>query len=154
MVRSGISGLAATLADVTTLIVLVEIARIPVALAAFLGAASGAGAGFLISKYWAFEDPAPIRLQQLLAFASVALCTACFMAVAMQLFAVALGLPYLAAKAAAAATIFVLWSYPAQRRWVFRTAARAADLTASVASQLGESRVSRRLDAVGGPASP
>lgn len=139
MVRTGISGVIATVIDVTMLVFLVEIVRMPLALAAFLGAASGAGANYLVSKYWAFRCTAPINIKQLVTFAIVAFCTACFMAIAMQIFAVELGLPYLAAKAIAAAVVFVLWSYPAQARWVFRAAERAADLTVEVAHEMRES---------------
>jgi putative flippase GtrA len=139
MVRTGISGVIATVIDVTTLIFLVEVVRVPVALAAFLGAASGAGANYVVSKYWAFKETAPVNVKQLLTFGIVALCTACFMAAAMQVFAVGMGLPYLAAKGIAAALVFVLWSYPAQARWVFRAAERAADLTVEVAHEMRES---------------
>ena len=78
-------------------------------------------ASFAVSKYVAFRDPSPVRLRQVAAFALVALATALFTAIAMQVAAVALGVPYLVAKALCAALVFVLWSYPAQRRLVFRS---------------------------------
>jgi putative flippase GtrA len=40
----------------------------------------------------------------------------------MQLVAVDLHVPYLLAKSICAAVVFVLWSYPAQKRLVFRAA--------------------------------
>jgi hypothetical protein len=47
------------------------------------------------------------------------------MALAMQLVAVKLGVPYLLAKLICAATVFAVWTYPAQRRLVFRRRAHA-----------------------------
>jgi hypothetical protein len=49
----------------------------------------------------------------------VAAATALLMAAAMQLFAVELGVPYLAAKVVCSALVFLAWTYPAQRRLVF-----------------------------------
>jgi hypothetical protein len=42
------------------------------------------------------------------------------MALAMHLVAVTLGVPYLVAKLICAAVVFAAWTYPAQRRIVFR----------------------------------
>jgi hypothetical protein len=47
------------------------------------------------------------------------------MALAMQLVSVELGVPYLFAKLLCAAAVFAVWTYPAQRRLVFRRAAPA-----------------------------
>jgi hypothetical protein len=43
----------------------------------------------------------------------------------MQLVAVRLGVPYLLAKLICAAIVFAVWTYPAQRRLVFRRPAHA-----------------------------
>jgi putative flippase GtrA len=58
-------------------------------------------------------------------FGLVAVVTAIWMALAMQLVAVELGVPYLLAKLICAAVVFAVWTYPAQRRLVFRRTARA-----------------------------
>jgi putative flippase GtrA len=52
-------------------------------------------------------------------FGLVAVGTAVLMALAMSVVAVGMGVPYLKAKAICAATVFLFWSYPAQRRFVF-----------------------------------
>jgi hypothetical protein len=52
--------------------------------------------------------------------------TAAFTAAAIHILAVLIGIPYLIAKAIAAALVFVLWTYPAQARLVFPEAAEAA----------------------------
>lgn len=115
---AAIGGISGSVLDVAVLVLCVE-SGVPVALAAFLGAAAGAGACFVANKYWAFRDPRPLTLRQVSTFGLVAVGTAVLMALAMSVVAVGMGVPYLKAKAICAATVFLLWSYPAQRRFVF-----------------------------------
>ena len=119
MLAAGFGGLAATAVDVTLLVLQVEHGT-HVALAAFLSAAAGAAVGFTLNKYIAFRDRTPITLNQLGRFGAVAVTTALLMALAMQLLAVKLGAPYLAAKVVCSIVVFLAWTYPAQRRVVFR----------------------------------
>jgi putative flippase GtrA len=119
MVTAGLGGISATVVDVTLLVLMVEHGT-PVALAAFIAASCGAAVGFTMNKYIAFRDRSPISFMQCGRFALVAVATALLMAGAMQLFAVQLGLPYLAAKVVCSALVFLAWTYPAQRRLVFR----------------------------------
>ena len=123
MIRVGVSGVVATSIDVATLIFLVEVVGCHVTLAAFLAAALGGVSNFLINKYWAFRDGSPIDLRQVSVYAFVSLITAAFVAAAVHLLAVVMVLPYLLAKAIAAALVFVVWTYPAQARLVFPMAA-------------------------------
>jgi putative flippase GtrA len=116
------SGVCATAVDVAVLILLVESGTSHVTLAAFLAAASGGAANFLLNKYWAFKDRSRIDLRQVVSYAFVSLVTALFVAAAVHVFAVLIGLPYLLAKAIAAALAFALWTYPAQSKIVFRRA--------------------------------
>jgi putative flippase GtrA len=118
-------GAVGSVIDIATLVLMVE-GGAPVAGAAFCGAAAGAAMNFLLNKYVAFRDRSPITPQQLARFGFVAVATAVLMALAMQLVAVELGVPYLIAKLICAAAVFAVWSYPAQRRLVFRRAAHAA----------------------------
>lgn len=115
---AAIGGIVGSVLDIAVLVLCVE-NGVPVALAAFLGAAAGAGACFLANKYWAFRDPRPLTLRQVSTFGLVAVGTALLMALAMSVVAVGMGVPYLKAKAICAAAVFLLWSYPAQRRFVF-----------------------------------
>lgn len=110
--------------DVSVLVLMVEHgARVPVA--AFCGAAAGAVMNFVLNKYFAFRDRSPLGARQIARFALVAVATAILMALAMELVAVRLGVPYLLAKLVCAATVFAVWTYPAQRRLVFRRTAHA-----------------------------
>ena len=121
VINAGLGGGAATAVDVTVLIALVETGT-PVAAAAFVAAACGAVVGFVWGKYLAFRDRSPLAARQLIRYAGVALATALLMAVAMQLFAVELHVPYVLAKLMCSALVFAAWTYPAQRRFVFRRA--------------------------------
>lgn len=118
LVAAALGGIAGTVIDVVALVALVA-GGMPVPAAAFLGAAAGAGAGFLTSKYWAFRDPRPLSLRQVSAFGLVAFGTALLMAASMALVAGVAGVPTLHAKAICAALVFLVWTFPAQRRFVF-----------------------------------
>ena len=72
----------------------------------------------------AFRDRSPVTLQQLGRFGCVAVATALLMAACMQIVAVKLGAPVLVAKVVCSAVIFVAWTYPAQRRLVFKPRTR------------------------------
>ena len=119
MVAAGLGGVASTTADIAALVLLVEVLALSVPLAAFLASAVGAVVNFVLNKYIAFRDRTPITLQQLGRFGVVAVATALLMALSMKIVAVELGVPYLIAKLICAASVFVVWTYPAQRRLVF-----------------------------------
>jgi putative flippase GtrA len=121
MLAAGVSGGAATAVDVSTLVLMVRHGT-PIPLAAFMGCAAGAVVCFTLNKYIAFRDRSKVTWQQLVRFGLVAVATALLMALAMELIAVQLGVPYLLAKVICAALVFVAWSYPAQRRLVFAAA--------------------------------
>lgn len=118
MFTAGLGGVAATVVDMTALVLQVK-SGMPVAAAAFLAAAAGAAVGFLMNKHVAFRDRSPITVEQCARFGAVAVATALLMAVAMQLLAVKLGVNLVVAKLLCSAIVFVAWTYPAQRRLVF-----------------------------------
>jgi putative flippase GtrA len=115
---SGLAGLGATAVDVAALAAQVH-RGIPIALAAFVAATLGACVGFVLNKHVAFRDRSKITMPQLARFAIVALGTALLVAAGMELVAVQLHVPYLAAKALCSLAVFAAWTYPAQRRLVF-----------------------------------
>jgi len=119
MAAAGLGGIGATVVDVSLLVLMVKHGT-AVALAAFIAAACGAAVGFTMNKYIAFRDRTPLSIKQCGRFALVAVATALLMAVAMQILAVKLGAPVLVAKIICSALVFLGWTYPAQRRLVFR----------------------------------
>ena len=124
LATAGVGGAVGTGLDIAVLVLLVEHGT-SVPVAAFFGAAAGALVNFAINKYVAFRDHSRISAMQLARFGLVTVATAILMAVAMQLVAVDLGVPYLLAKLICAAVVFAVWTYPAQRRLVFRRVAPA-----------------------------
>jgi putative flippase GtrA len=123
MFSAGLGGVAATTVDVVVLLLLVKHGT-PVAAAAFIAAATGAVVGFTMNKYIAFRDRSPVTFEQLARFAGVAVASALLMAMGMQIVAVKIGAPVLVAKVICSALIFVAWTYPAQRRLVFKPRTR------------------------------
>jgi putative flippase GtrA len=122
MATAGISGVAATATDVGALLVMVHLLHVAVPVAAFFAASLGAVVCFLLNKHIAFRDRTPVTWSQVARFGFVAVANAFLMAVAMKLVAVDLHVNILIAKLVCAAAVFVAWTYPAQRRLVFRTA--------------------------------
>lgn len=130
---AGLGGLGATSLDIAVLAALIT-AGAPVAIAAFLGSAVGAVACFLANRRFAFRDRSPISMKQAGAFGLVSVGTALLMAAAMHVTVVLMGIPYLIAKVFCASAAFFLWSYPAQKRFVFsRPAMPELDPSASIA---------------------
>jgi putative flippase GtrA len=127
ILTAGAGGGVATAVDASVLVVLVE-SGTPVPLAAFIAAACGAVVGFAWGKYLAFRDRSPLALPQVARFAGVAVTTALLMALAMEVFAVQLRVPYLLAKIVCSALVFATWTYPAQRRFVFAANAEEMEL--------------------------
>ena len=120
MLTAGAGGAVATGCDLVGLVLLVELTGIAVPAAAFLASAVGAVVCFLWNKHIAFRDRTPVTAGQLARFGLVAVATASLMAMTMQVAAVRLRVPYVIAKLACAAVVFLVWTYPAQRRLVFR----------------------------------
>ena len=119
VMRVSASSVLATAVDIAALIALVEVAAMHVTVAAFVAAVCGGVTNFLVNKYWAFADGEPLDVRQVSLYVLVSLANAMFVAASLHVFAVLIGVPYLLAKAAAAALVFVLWSYPAQAKLVF-----------------------------------
>jgi len=125
LLTAGFGGVVATLFDISALVLMVE-NGVDVPVAAFFAAGAGAAMNFLLNKYIAFRDRSPICLKQLSRFGAVAVTTALLMALSMKVVAVELGVQYMLAKLLCAAVIFVVWTYPAQKKLVFRRRLSAA----------------------------
>jgi putative flippase GtrA len=131
MIAAGISGAAATAVDVAALVLLVQHGT-PVALAAFVASAAGAAVCFTSNKYIAFRDRGPVTWKQLGRFGIVAVTTALLMAALMEVVAVKLAVPYLIAKLICSGLVFLAWTYPAQRRLVFRSPSQSLSMRLSI----------------------
>ena len=121
LLAASTSGVLSTGIDLGALILLVH-HHVSVPVATFAAALTGAVANFALNKYVAFRDRSPINLRQLARFHAVFVVAALLMAGAMELVVARLGAPMIAAKLACAAIVFAVWTYPAQRRFVFARA--------------------------------
>lgn len=121
MLVAGMGGVLGTTADVLVLMSLVALG-VSIPLSAFVAASVGAVVCFALNKYVAFRDRTPISVDQLVRFGLVALANALALSLLMKLVAVELGVPVLPAKLLCAAVVFFAWTYPAQRRLVFKRA--------------------------------
>jgi putative flippase GtrA len=119
MSAAALGGIAATATDVVALMGLIAMG-VAIPVSAFLAASLGAVVCFAINKHVAFKDKTPLSLDQVARFAFVAVTNACALALLMKLFAVEMSVPVLPAKLISAAIVFVCWTYPAQRRLVFK----------------------------------
>jgi putative flippase GtrA len=122
MLAAGLGGAVGSMFDVVTLVVLVKLTPTSIPLAAFLAAGVGAVVCFVMNKYIAFRDAAPVTIEQVVRFGLVAVATGILTAGAMKVVAVDLHVPVVIAKAICAALVFVAWTFPAQRRFVFKPA--------------------------------
>jgi putative flippase GtrA len=128
LVVSGVGGALGTGIDVLVLLGLVRLG-LPIPLAAFFAATNGACLCFMVNKYFAFQDRSPLRFEQLARFIVVALGSAILIAALMKIVAVELAVPLVPAKLLCAAIVFLIWTYPVQRRVVFpRTQSPAASM--------------------------
>jgi putative flippase GtrA len=123
VVTAGLNGAVATAVDVGSLILLHGHLHVPVAAAAFVASTAGGVTNFVMNKYLAFHDHSRVTPRQLARFGGVALVTACLLALTMQIVSVWLGVEYVVAKILCAAIVFVIWTYPAQRKLVFKRSA-------------------------------
>jgi putative flippase GtrA len=124
LLAAGVAGALGTGLDLVVLVWLVA-HHAPIPLASFVATLAGAATKLTLKKNVAFNDRSPLTFAQVVRFDVVALVAALLMAAAMKLATATLGLPVVAAKLACAAVVFVIWTYPAQRRLVFVRGAEA-----------------------------
>lgn len=117
--RSLVTSLATTALDFGTLVGLTELAGVNYVLATWLGTVVGALANFIINKLWAFsarDAPAAPALGRFVVVQAGASALHTAGVWALTRFA---RFPYPASKAVVAATVYLIWNYPLNRRWVF-----------------------------------
>ena len=121
MLAAGLGGAVGSVFDVVTLLLLVKFTPASIPLSAFLAAGVGAVVCFVMNKYIAFRDGTPVTFEQVVRFGFVAVATGILTAGGMKLVAVDLHVPVLLAKALCAAAVFIAWTFPAQKKFVFKT---------------------------------
>ena len=125
MLAAGLGGAVGSVFDVVTLVLLVKLSPASIPLSAFLAAGVGAVVCFLMNKYIAFRDGTPVTIEQVVRFGLVAVATGILTAGGMKIVAVDLHVPVILAKGICAAAVFLAWTFPAQKRFVFKKPALA-----------------------------
>ncbi len=117
--RMLLTGVAATLVDVTTLMALAVVGWIPIGLAAVTGAFAGGAANFFMIRRWVFA----VRGAWLKQFVLYNLCVVAAGALlcgGIVHVAVHAGLAVVAAKGIASIVTLIVWNYPVSAHVVFR----------------------------------
>jgi putative flippase GtrA len=117
--RSTLTSLLTTALDFGTLVGLTELAHVNYVVATWIGTVVGSLANFLINKLWAFdarEIPAGPALARFVVVQAGASALHTLGVWALTHFA---HVPYPASKLAIAGTVYLVWNFPLNRRFVF-----------------------------------
>jgi putative flippase GtrA len=120
--RHQIASLVATAVDFGTMTVAVELGHVPPALATLFGATLGGLVNFQLGRHFTFLAGKDRAAPQAARYALVSGASAGWNALGELVAHDVLGANYLAARLVVALLVSVLWNYPMQHRFVFRTA--------------------------------
>jgi putative flippase GtrA len=112
-------------ADFGVMIALVRFAHASPVVATVFGALSGAATNFTLGRRWTFRATDVAPAGQAARYAIVSAASLGWNALGEYGFATVLGLQYVVARALVAVAVSLLWNYPLQRYFVFRTAVRS-----------------------------
>ena len=122
--RAAAVSVLATLLDVTTLLLLVRVAHLTAGVAAAIGCLLGGVVNFALARRWVFAARGGSPTRQLALYGVLVVAGSAVLCGGLVGFATAtLGAPVVVAKGAAAALVFLGWTYPISARVVFATTA-------------------------------
>jgi putative flippase GtrA len=110
----------ATAIDFLVMIALVELLRVPAALAAAMGALAGAVTNFTLGRSWVFRVRSEGVLPQAARYAVVSAASAGWNALGEYVLHDAGHVGYVIARVVVSVTVGLLWNFPLHRRFVFR----------------------------------
>jgi putative flippase GtrA len=118
LLRHQLGALGATALDYALMILAVERLGLTPPAATAIGAMAGAVANFLLGRTWIFHAGRGVWAAQAARYALVSGASAGWNALGVLLLH---DVPYVWARVAVSIAVSVLWNFPAQRRFVFRT---------------------------------
>jgi putative flippase GtrA len=124
LLRHQLGALAATALDYALMILAVERLGVTPPAATALGATLGGVANFLLGRSWIFRAGSGAWSAQAARYALVSGGSAAWNALGVFLLH---DVPYVWARVAVSLAVSVLWNFPAQRRFVFRTVDRTLE---------------------------
>jgi putative flippase GtrA len=118
--RHQLGALAATVVDFGTMILLVEIFGLPPVTATAIGAAFGGVTNFTLGRAWIFRNQSGHIATQAFRYALVSGAGAGWNALGEHLVHDRAHVQYVVARGLVSVAVSLLWSFPMQRRFVFR----------------------------------
>jgi putative flippase GtrA len=118
--RHQLGALIATAVDFATMILAVERAGLPAAVATAIGATAGAVANFALGRAWVFRLHAGHWTGQAARYALVSGASAAFNTLGEWLLHDTARVAYVPARLLVSLAVSLLWNFPVQRRFVFR----------------------------------
>lgn len=128
-VRSTVASVVTTGLDFATLVGLVELLGVGYVLATTLGTVVGSLTNFLANRYWAFEAGGARLGGQVWRFLVVQAVGTGLQTLGVWLFTRFGGVPYVWSKTLVTALVYLVWTYPMNRVFVFPGAKGAAPAT-------------------------
>jgi putative flippase GtrA len=120
--RSAATSIATTSLDFAVLAALVELAGVNYVLATALGTIVGSTSNFLINRQWAFRASDGHAGHQAARYLAAQVGSATLHTSGVWLLTRFWGVRYLVAKIVVATLAYLVWNYPINRYWVFRSA--------------------------------
>lgn len=124
LVKHQLGSLFATAVDFSVMVVLVSFAGAPPAGGTAAGAACGGMANFVLGRRWIFRATHGHAGTQAGRYALVSFTSLLLNTAGVQVLAGTLHIQYVAARAAVALCVSVLWNFPMQRTFVFGTGSK------------------------------
>ena len=119
--KSQAASFAATVVDMGLLFGLTELAGVYYVISVAIGAGCGAITNFLIGRYWSFQASESKVQSQAFRYASVALGSLGLNTVGVAVVTERLHIPYGFSKVIVAFSVGILFNYPLQRYFVFKS---------------------------------
>ncbi len=120
-IRHQVGAFVATAVDYVVMISVVSTFHVPPAWGTALGAACGGTANFLLGRFWIFHPTEDSTKSQAARYALISLSSLLLNAAGVYILSTRHNVQYIAARITVSTFISVLWNYPMQRSFVFRT---------------------------------
>jgi putative flippase GtrA len=117
--RHQVGSIVATTVDFTTMILLVELARLSPVLGTALGATAGAVTNFTMGRHWIFAAAGGALAPQAVRYALVSGASAGWNTLGEHVLYDLAGVRYVAARTMVAIVVSLVWNFPLQRWFVF-----------------------------------
>ena len=120
LLKAVTSGVAASVVDFATLLLLVRLSHLAAGVAAAIGCTVGGVANFVLARRWVFAARSGSSARQLALYGVLVVLGGAVLGGTIVELGVGFGASIVAAKVVATVLVFLLWNYPISSRLVFR----------------------------------